>query len=97
MVYRPGNVLSIPIRFENEELNEDIKKGKSLVPVMDFIKCVCEDKVPEYFPIDITLTPTGGIFRVEHIVLPPGVNFVTKDLNSLLRKPLAVIKLPRGG
>lgn len=92
LIYRPGNRLSIPVDFINEDLNEDTKKGFLVTPVTTFIECTCAGDVPEKFVVDVSTTPKRGVVRIDAIQFPPGVQPTSKVAKDTV---LAVIRVPK--
>jgi hypothetical protein len=92
LIYRPGNRVSIPVEFINEDANEDIKKGLFLTPINTFVECTCAGDIPEKFVLDVSTTPKRGVVRIDAIQFPPGVQPTTKVAKDMV---LAIIKTPK--
>lgn len=84
LVYHPGNKLSMPIEFINEDMNEDLKKGQIFLPINTFVDCVCVDhNIPQKLLCDISKTPKFGVVRLNQIEIPANLrlkNSVKSDL-----------------
>ncbi len=77
LIYHPGNVLKIPIKYINEEDCVDLRRGSFLVYVNHFIDCVVDAgvPVPQYITIDVSSANRFSVFGLKEIqaVLPEGV------------------------
>lgn len=85
--------MNIPIRYTDEDLSIDLKRGCYNYRVKKFIPAVCDEKVPEYLDMSLKTAKKGDVFRVRDLEFPENVRpAVGVDVDSVV----SLIKTPRG-
>ena len=82
LLYHPGNLLRIPLAYENADLSIDLKRGCFVARINRYVECVCTGKVPSYIMVDLTGKAKNDVIRVTNLTFPEGVSpskNVTKD------------------
>ena len=75
--------MHIPVRLKGKDKSIGIKKGGVVNLVFKTLSCkVLKDNIPQYIEVDTTEMDIGIILTLKDIVLPIGVELLTRDLNQ---------------
>eukprot|EP01038_Epipyxis_sp_PR26KG_P004081 gene4081-5827_t len=73
LYFKSGVRLKIPVKYINEDINVDLKRGCFIVRVNLCVECICDGVVPSFLIVDIGNAKKGDVLRLSSIKLPPSV------------------------
>lgn len=81
--YKPGRKQPIPIRYINDDLNNNIQKKGAIVLRLkshqDIILPDNPEEVPQWLDLDLENVRSGNKLRVKDIIVPPGIKLFRGD------------------
>ena len=84
--YWPGRIISIPLKYINEDLSPAIKRGAFIIAQNRWIDCIVEDGavVPEFIEVKCEELLLKNCIKLDRIIKPEGVTWGPKVKDNFI-------------